>query len=49
MRFSARADGADIRVCDVTISAEELSLALMDGRHRKSPTLIHCQSLLTFA
>ena len=32
MSFSARAEGADIRVRDVTISEDELSVALMDGR-----------------
>nr|WP_294555646.1 DUF2442 domain-containing protein [uncultured Rhodopila sp.] len=32
MSFSARAEGADIRVRDVSISEDELSVALMDGR-----------------
>jgi hypothetical protein len=32
MRFPAQAEGADIRVRDVTISEDELSVALMDGR-----------------
>jgi hypothetical protein len=32
MSFSARAEGADIRVRDVSISDDELSVALMDGR-----------------
>jgi hypothetical protein len=32
MSFSARAEGADIRVRDVTITEDELSVALMDGR-----------------
>jgi hypothetical protein len=32
MSFSARAEGADIRVRDVTVSEDELSVALMDGR-----------------
>jgi hypothetical protein len=32
MSFSARGEGADIRVRDVSISEDELSVALMDGR-----------------
>ena len=32
MRFPEQAEGVDIRVRDVTISEDELSVALMDGR-----------------
>ncbi len=32
MRSSARAEGADIRVHDVRVGADELTVALMDGR-----------------
>jgi Protein of unknown function (DUF2442) len=32
MRSSAQAEGADIRVRDVTVSEDELTVALMDGR-----------------
>ncbi|MEA2738483.1 MAG: hypothetical protein QOH05_1790 [Acetobacteraceae bacterium] len=32
MRSLAQAEGADIRVRDVTVSEDELSVALMDGR-----------------
>ena len=32
MSSSAQADGADIRVRDVTVSENELTVALMDGR-----------------
>jgi hypothetical protein len=32
MSSSAPADGADIRVRDVTVSEDELTVALMDGR-----------------
>ncbi len=32
MSFSAQAEGADIRVRDVVVSDDELTVALMDGR-----------------
>ena len=32
MSFSAQAEGADIRVRDVAVSEDELTVALMDGR-----------------
>ena len=32
MSFSAQSDRADIRVRDVMVSADELTVALMDGR-----------------
>ena len=32
MSSSAQAKGADIRVCDVSVSEDELTVALMDGR-----------------
>jgi hypothetical protein len=37
MRFSGRAAGADIRVRSITISKDELSVALMDGRTITAP------------